>query len=64
MEAELVYFIELRIDLIIKLILVDLLWVLGLKITENYTSFFLLFLCGFIICFVILFRNFNHLFFG
>ena len=64
MEAKFIYFVELRIDLIIKLILVDLLRVLGLKITENDAPFFFLFFGGFAISFFILFSYFIHFFFG
>lgn len=64
MKAELVYFIELGADLIIKLILVDCLWNLGLEVSENYTFFLLLFFVWFILSFIILLYSFNYLFFG
>lgn len=63
MKAKFIYFVELRIDLIIKLILVDLLRILGLKVTENYTFFLLLFFGLLDISFFIFLCNFNLLFF-
>ena len=63
-EAKFIYFVELGIDLIIKLILVDLLRILGLEVTENNAFFFFLFFGGFAISFYILFFYFVHLFFG